>query len=726
MLNFMTPRTFTVSGAALPSLDDGAPALHLRSIRGDEALSKIYEYELGLVTPRSPLLPDSIAANLDLKAMVGKELTVTVQLDGMGTFVSGMVGTTDAANIGRGEREISGIVTAASLVEQLNRQYRYRLILNPWIVLAERRTDYRIFQNRSVIEIIDEVLKSNYMYSYVKRLGGTYPKLVYQVQYGESDFSFIQRLMEEHGIYWFYEHSNGVHRMVLVDNLGAHKRVVSEAYHTLPYYPPGRKIDTEYVSHFDTTESIQSGIWTTDDFDFTKPRADLTAQNALPQKTAHNQLTVYEWPGDYTDPAQGDQFARVRMEEIRSRGERAEGRGNLRNVVCGTTFTLAGHPQDAANREYLVIRSSLDAEEIGDGSGRGEYRVSATFEVQPATTMFRPPRTVTKPRTTGPQTAIVTGYEGSEIWTDQYGRVKLKFHWDRSAINDQNSSCWVRVSYPWAGSNFGGINIPRVGTEVVVDFENGDPDRPIVTGRVYNAMSMPPWKLPDHATQSGTLSRSMEGGYEKANAIRFEDKKGEEELWLQAERDMRTVIENDESHAVGHDRFATVGHDESVSIDNDRTAKVGRGEHVEIGEDRRHSVGQDAFLAVGRNHKLRVGKDRIEEIGNHRMDTIAANYQIRTGGHVEHSVQGHHQIDAGQAIRRKTRLYQLQAGDTAEIVGPAGKITLDSTGITLEAVRITFKGPVQSESGWVKNALDLRSKITEGDPLTPDYFPFSG
>jgi type VI secretion system secreted protein VgrG len=189
---------------------------------------------------------------------------------------------------------------------------------------------------------------------------------------------------------------------------------------------------------------------------------------------------------------------------------------------------------------------------------------------------------------------------------------------------------------------------------------------------------------------------------------------------------MRTVIENDESHAVGHDRSATVGHDESVSIDNDRTAKVGRGERVEIGEDRRHSIGQDAFLAVGRNHKLRVGKDRIEEVGNHRMDTIAANYQVRTGGHVEHSVQGHHQLDAGQAIRRKTRLYQLQAGDTAEIVGPAGKITLDSTGITLEAVRITFKGPVQSESGWVKNALDLRSKINEGDPLTPDYVPFSG
>lgn len=717
MLNFMTPRTFTVSGAALPSLDDGAPALQLRSIRGAEALSKIYEYELGLVTPRSPLLPDSIAANLDLKAMVGKELTVTVQLDGMGTFVSGMEGTTDAANIGRGEREISGIVTAASLVEQLNRQYRYRLILKPWIVLAERRTDYRIFQNRSVIEIIDEVLKSNYMYSYVKRLGGTYPKLVYQVEYGESDFSFIQRLMEEHGIYWFYEHSNGVHRMVLVDNLGAHKRVVSEAYHTLPYYPPGRKIDTEYVSHFDTTESIQSGIWTTDDFDFTKPRADLTAQNALPQKTAHNQLTVYEWPGDYTDPAQGDQFARVRMEEIRSRGERAEGRGNLRNVVCGTTFTLAGHPQDAANREYLVIRSSLDAEEIGDGSGRGEYRVSATFEVQPATTMFRPPRTVTKPRTTGPQTAIVTGYEGSEIWTDQYGRVKLKFHWDRSAINDQNSSCWVRVSYPWAGSNFGGINIPRVGTEVIVDFENGDPDRPIVTGRVYNAMSMPPWKLPDHATQSGTLSRSTKGGgYHTANAIRFEDKKGSEELWIHAEKNLCTEVENDEVHAVEHDQTVTVSHD--------RVKHVGNDEQVDIGHDRTHRITQDDSHAVGRNLRLTVAKDYTGNVGNNRTEKIAADYHISTGGHVEHTVQGHHQLRAGQSIVRRTRLYTLQSSDRVVIKGPGGTVSIDNSGITLDGVAVKLKGSVSQESGR-GGALDLQGVPLLGRPLDADHLPLS-
>ncbi|ABE34678.1 Rhs element Vgr family protein [Paraburkholderia xenovorans LB400] len=628
MLNFVTRRTLTVSGAMLPTLPDGEPALQLRAIAGEETLSTIYEYELSLVTPVDSLLPDSTAANFDLKEMIGGELTVTIQLDGMGTFVPGMAGASGAANFGAGMREISGIVTAASLVSQLNRQYLYRLKMQPWIVLAERRTDYRIFQNKTVVEIIDEVLKSNYLYSYVKRLGGRYSNLVYQVQYGESDFAFIQRLMAEHGIYWFFEHSRSFHRMVLVDNLGAHKPVESLAYQTLWYYPPGHKIDREYIEEFQTTDCIQSGVWTTDDFDFTQPGADLAVKNALPQKTAHNRLSVYEWPGDYTDAKDGAQFARVRMEEIRARGERATGRGHLRNVVCGTTFTLAGYPQEAANREYLVIGAKLLAEETGEQTGAGQYRIDTTFELQPATTMFRAPRTVAKPRTTGPQTAIVTGPPGQEIWTDRYGRVKLKFHWDHSPVNDQNSSCWVRVSYPWAGSNFGGVNIPRVGQEVIVDFENGDPDRPIVTGRVFNAASMPPWELPGNATQSGMLSRSMKGHYGTANAIRFEDKEGAEELWLQAERDMRTEVENDALHTVGNDRVRTVARNELVTIGDTRQRCVKADDGTLVGKDRVVEVLNNLLCAAGDSITLSCGDSIIELKSNGEINVTCNNFNI--------------------------------------------------------------------------------------------------
>ncbi|SIT49892.1 Rhs element Vgr protein [Paraburkholderia piptadeniae] len=725
MLTFLQRRTLTISGPALPLLPDGAPALLLSAIRGEESLSTVYGYELFLTTPLG--MPDAVASTINLKALAGTELTVTIQLDGMGTFAAGESGLAGRANIGAGTREISGLVMEAGFVGKLNRQYRYRVLLQPWPALMALCSDFRIYQRKTVVDILETVFGA-YLYSYDLRLSRTYPVLDYQVQYGETDLHFAQRLMAEHGIYWFIEHSDTFHRMVLVDHLGAHKAVESAAYQTLWYYPPGHKIDREYIDHFDTTERIQTGIWTTNDYHFKKPKAQLQAQNELPQDTAHNQLERYEWPGDYTEPADGEQFARVRMEELYAHGERASGKGNVRNVVCGTTFTLTGHPQASANREYLVLRSALEAEEVGESSGvAAHYRIATKFDVQPATTVFRPERKFAKPRTTGPQTAIVTGAPGSEIWTDQYGRVKLAFHWDRHGPKDHNSSCWIRVSYPWAGSNFGGIHIPRVGTEVIVDFENGDPDRPIVIGRVYNAMTMPPWDLPGNATQSGILTRSSkDGGYGNANAIRFEDRKGAEELWLQAERDMRTEVENDESHAVRHDRMKTIENDESTTIGHDRSETVGHDEQVDIRHDRRHRIGEDAFLEVGRNHTSQIGKDRIEQVGNHRKDQITANYLVEIGGHSEHKVQGHHQLEAGQLAGVKSRVIQLQAGDVTKISGPAGTITLDGNGITLEAVRITLKGPIQSSTGWVKNALDLRSDDREGLPFDLESFSFSG
>ncbi|BCF91893.1 type VI secretion system Vgr family protein [Paraburkholderia largidicola] len=726
MLNFLTARTLSVSGPALPQFPDGSPVLQLAALRGEEKLSSLYGYDLFLTTPLD--MPEEEAASVDLKALIGTELTVTIQLDGMGEFVAGATGLTGSANIGAGTREISGIVMEAGFVEQLNRQSRYRVLLQPWIALMDLRLDYRIFQRKTVVEILEAVF-GNYLYSYDLRLSGTYPVLDFQVQYGETDFHFVQRLMAEHGIYWFVEHSNTFHRMVLVDHLGAHKTVESAAYQTLWYYPPGHKIDREYIGRFNTSDRLQTGIWTTNDFDFKKPKAQLQAQNELAQDTAHNQLERYEWPGDYTDREHGEQFARVRMEELYAQGEVASGGGNVRSIVCGTTFTLAGHPQAGANREYLVLRATLEAEEVAEVTGSGaQYRIRTEFAVQPATTVFRPSREhYPKPRTTGPQTAIVTGAPGSEIWTDQYGRVKLAFHWDRHGPKDHNSSCWVRVSYPWAGSNFGGIHIPRVGTEVIVDFVNGDPDLPIVTGRVYNAMTMPPWDLPGNATQSGILTRSSkDGGYGNANAIRFEDKKGAEELWLQAEKDMRTEVENDESHAVRHDRIKTVENDENTTIGHDRSETVGNNEQVKIGHDRHHRIDHDAFLEIGRNHTLHIAKDRIEEIGNHRKDRITANHLVDIKGHAEHTVQGHYQLQAGQALDLSSKVLTLMAGDVAKIQGPAGTITLDGNGITLEAVRIVLKGPVQSTTGWVKNALEMRSDVRDGSTFDPETFPFSG
>ncbi|MBN3752379.1 type VI secretion system tip protein VgrG [Paraburkholderia sp. Tr-20389] len=690
--------TITIAGAAIPLAPSGEPALLLRRIQGTEALSEIYSYTLDCCTPLNSSMPERAAANLDLRSMIGKELTVSIQLDGMGSDTPGVAGAAGTSRIGAGTRQISGIVTQAHYVGQTSQQSHYRLIMKPWLWLTDQRSDFRIFQGKTVVEIIEQAFDT-YMYSYETRLSETYPVLDYQVQYGETDFRFIQRLMAEHGIYWFFEHSDGFHRLILVDHLGAHRPVESAAYRTLWYYPPGHKIDREYIDHFDLDGSLQSGRWTTNDFDFKKPAAVLLRQNELTQQTAHNDLERYEWPGDYTNPSHGEQFARWRMEQMRGLGERERGAGNVRDVVCGTTFRLAGHPHDTANREYLVIGSSIAASEVDLTSGPGHYSFAASFVTQPATTVFRPPRNLyPKPRTSGPQTAIVTGPPGEEIWTDQYGRVKLSFHWDRSGIKDQSSSCWIRVAYPWTGPNYGAVHIPRVGTEVIVDFENGDPDRPIVIGRVYNAESMPPWPLPGNATQSGILTRSTKnGGYDNANALRFEDRKGSEEVWLHAEKDQRIEVEHDESHWVGNDRRKTIDCNETVKVGMNRTETVGMNETIAVGMNRTEAVGMNETVVVGLNRmittgfsqEVQVGIDAMFTVGAMRDETVGANYQLEVGANWASQVGNNHTHAVQQTLAMNAgKAVNVQSGGTASYIAQdklvlqcgQASITLESNG----------------------------------------------
>ena len=734
-------RTITVKGAALPTAPTGESALLLRSIKGRETLSKVYAYTIDCGTPIDSVLSQQAAANLDLKSMIGKELTVSIQLEGMGSFVPGMVGGAGAVNIGAGAREISGIVTEAHYVGQSDQQSFYRLVLKPWVSLLEQRSDFRIFQRKTVVEIIEQVF-GNYMYSYEMRLSEQYPVLDYQVQYGETDYCFIQRLMAEHGIYWFFEHSDSFHRMILVDQLGAHKPVESAAYQTLRYFPQGHKIDAEHINHFSMNGSLQSGRVTTNDFDFKKPSTALIRQNELPLETAHNDLERYEWPGDYTDPSHGEQFARMRMEEVRAQGERASGSGNVRDVVCGTTFKLEGYPHEAANREYLVIEAGIKASEPDQTSNSGKYSFTSSFVVQPATVIFRPSREdYPKPCTSGPQTAIVTGPAGQEIWTDQYGRVKLSFHWDRSGVKDQNSSCWVRVSYPWAGGGYGGVNIPRVGSEVIVDFENGDPDRPIVVGRLYNAESMPPWELPGNATQSGMLSRSMKGGVETANGIRMEDKQGAEELWMQAQKDMNTTVKNNGSTSVGNNNSLDVGGDHSESIKGNRSSTV-TGTHTqqvtgavtqtyEAGQTRNITSGGYNEAIVGDTNSNIQGKYSSVRDGEwERAITGASTDNHLSGrtvnvkgldthaveGNVEHGATGYRYVSANEMAHaaettlsifgkaatdvRSASLVTLGVGEGGpgisidagkiEITAQGSTITIDSSGVSVNGAKISL------------------------------------
>ncbi|HAD4849763.1 TPA_asm: type VI secretion system tip protein VgrG [Salmonella enterica subsp. enterica serovar Typhi str. CT18] len=573
----------TVSGSAVPP-----GALLFASLDGGETLSELFSYVVQLKTPDTLNLGYvSPAANLPLKPMVGKDLCVNIELDG------------------GGKRHISGLVTAARVVGHEGRSVTYELRMEPWVKLLTHTSDYKAFQNKTVVDILDEVL-AEYPYPVEKRLVESYPVRTWQVQYGETDFDFLQRLMQEWGIYWWFEHSEDSHTLVLADAISAHKACPDSPL--VEWHQEGLKLDKEFIHTITANESLRTGQWVLDDFDFTKPRSLLANTVANPRETGHATYEHYEWPGDYFDKSEGEMLTRIRMEAQRSPGSRVLGGGNIRTLMTGYTFTLENYPTAEVNQEYLLMQTLLFVQDNAQHSGQDQhFTFSTRFELHPTREVFRPQRTVSKPHTKGPQSAIVTGPAGQEIWTDQYGRVKVQFGWDRYGKMDENSSCWIRVSYPWAGKGFGMIQIPRIGQEVLVDFKNGDPDLPIIVGRTYNQDTMPPWGLPGMASQSGIFSHSLYGGPTNGNMLRFDDKTGAEEVKFHAEKDLNTTVKNNETHTVMVDRTKTIIKNETNSIGEDRNTTVTKNDGLSVKLAQTINIGTTYRLDVGDQFTLRCG-----------------------------------------------------------------------------------------------------------------------
>ncbi|EAA8527034.1 type VI secretion system tip protein VgrG [Salmonella enterica] len=573
----------TVSGSAVPP-----GALLFASLDGGETLSELFSYVVQLKTPDTLNLGYvSPAANLPLKPMVGKDLCVNIELDG------------------GGKRHISGLVTAARVVGHEGRSVTYELRMEPWVKLLTHTSDYKAFQNKTVVDILDEVL-AEYPYPVEKRLVESYPVRTWQVQYGETDFDFLQRLMQEWGIYWWFEHSEDSHTLVLADAISAHKACPDSPL--VEWHQEGLKLDKEFIHTITANESLRTGQWVLDDFDFMKPRSLLANTVANPRETGHATYEHYEWPGDYFDKSEGEMLTRIRMEAQRSPGSRVLGGGNIRTLMTGYTFTLENYPTAEVNQEYLLMQTLLFVQDNAQHSGQNQhFTFSTRFELHPTREVYRPQRTVSKPHTKGPQSAIVTGPAGQEIWTDQYGRVKVQFGWDRYGKMDENSSCWIRVSYPWAGKGFGMIQIPRIGQEVLVDFKNGDPDLPIIVGRTYNQDTMPPWGLPGMASQSGIFSHSLYGGPTNGNMLRFDDKTGAEEVKFHAEKDLNTTVKNNETHTVMVDRTKTIIKNETNSIGEDRNTTVTKNDGLSVKLAQTINIGTTYRLDVGDQFTLRCG-----------------------------------------------------------------------------------------------------------------------
>ncbi|WP_322038694.1 type VI secretion system tip protein VgrG [Burkholderia diffusa] len=586
-------RVFTLDS---PHGDD----LKFHTLDGSDELGRLFEF-------RIEALADS--HSLSLKDMLGKPVTVRIEQQDLST------------------RHLNGIVARATLAgRRAERHYGYELVVRPWLWLATRRSDCRIFQNRTVPDIVQEVL-APYGFPIENKLTEAYVPREFCVQYNETDTAFVMRLMEFEGIYFYFRHAADSHTLVLCDAMSSH--VALPGYETIPYIAQDRTAiaDEEHIDGWLPAQAVSVGKHQTTDYDYTKPRADLSSQKVDPRGHDHDSFASFEWPGGYRDDAPGAHYSRVRLEEQQAEHERASADTDVRGAAPGYLFTLAHCPRADQNREYLIVRCRYRFQENAYASDQGAEAVvhQTMMLVQPSSLPYRSPRETPRPRTNGPQTATVVGPPGEEIWTDQYGRVKLQFRWDRYGQSNQDSSCWVRVSSPWAGGGFGGVQIPRVGDEVVVDFLNGDPDEPIVTGRVYNGEKMPPWGLPGSATQSGLLSRSSPGGTtDHANAFRFEDKKGAEQLWMHAERNFDAETEADHTLSVGNNHTHTVGNDETMQVKNNRQRSVGQNETVNIGKNRVAQIGVDETHGVGGNRTRTVGKNETV--------TIAANRDATIGG----------------------------------------------------------------------------------------------
>ncbi|MGI9500767.1 MAG: type VI secretion system Vgr family protein, partial [Geminicoccaceae bacterium] len=575
-------------------------ALAFRHMRGREAVSDVFDFHLELLSE-----DDGIA----LEDVLGTPISLTMQLEN------------------QGERYFHGYAAEFVYGGTDGSYARYLARVRPWLWFLSNSTDCRIFQNLSVPDIVKKIFSKYPNASYEFKINQSYPERVYCVQYDESDLKFVRRLLEEEGIFFFFEHLDGEHKLILADDQTAY--LERDDYADIPFFPKDDRSrrERDHLYDWQGMLSVRPGSFVQNSFDFEKPRTDLLTRRSAPLPHAQADGEIYCYPACYEETDQGTRRARIRLEEQQATHKRMRGSGTVAGLGSGQKFKLTDYPRADQNDEYLVIsvKHEIWADSYrGQASNDGEDPYLCTIEAQPSAIPYRPPMETPASVVTGPQTATVTGPGGEEIWTDKYGRVKVQFPWDREGKQDENSSRWIRVSQAWAGTGFGGIHIPRIGQEVIIEFWAGNPDWPMVTGRVYDGANMPPYSLPGSATQSGIKSDSTKGGA-GSNEMRFEDKKGDEQVYIHAQKNEDIVVNNDKTE--------NVGHDETIGIANDRTEEVGNNETLSVAVDRSRSVGSNESVTVGSNQAVNIGQNRTDMVGANETRTVAMILAQNVGLH---------------------------------------------------------------------------------------------
>jgi type VI secretion system secreted protein VgrG len=541
----------------------GEDVLLLHAFSGREDISQLFQFDL-----------ESISENdaIDFKDIVGQNVTLQIILaDGSPRYWNGFI-----SRFFQGARSENLASYHAEMV--------------PWLWFLTRTTDCRIFQKQKVPDIIQQIFKDLGFKDFELRLYGDFVEREYCVQYRESYFNFVSRLMEEEGIYYFFEHEENKHTLVLANDPAAHKPCPEQ---TSARYELNKGLwqEEDVVLEWRQEQELRPGRYTLTDYNFETPSTDLAVS-----VSGQSPFEIYDYPGEYRKRSEGEGLARIRLQEQEKTRIVVHGSSSCRAFGPGYHFDLTDHYRSDLDQAYLLTSVYHQASQGGDyrsgslGSNDSDFTYVNRFECIPYSTIFRPARVTPQPVIQGCQTAIVVGPSGEEIHTDKHGRVKVQFHWDREHHRDENSSCWIRVSHPWAGKGWGSVSIPRIGQEVIVDFLDGDPDQPIITGRVYNAELMPPYELPSGGVVSGLKSNTHKGkGY---NEISMNDTAKKEMITVHGQYDMSTTVEHDDTQTVHNNRSITVDgtHSETVKgavteTYNDKHAETVKGAVTETYND---------------------------------------------------------------------------------------------------------------------------------------------
>lgn len=636
----------------------GKDTFLLAAFEGVERISGLFEFQITALSEDLNIDPDKI---------LGKSATVTIQ--------------------NQQQRSFNGFIKSFTFGEIESSDLRqYQMVMVPWLWFLSQTNDHRIFQEQNTKEIVSQIFDDLGFSDYEFRAAGG-SKREYCVQHNESDFDFVSRLLEEDGVAYFFQHSDDKHQLVLVDQKNAYEEVVE----TDLEYSKGSSPNNQ-ITGWEHVYLFKKGQWSLNDYNFKEPRKDLIVNSKTKSQYARNgSYEHYEYPGFYNTDA-ASELVKIRLDAEEVDRESVKGTSDCSTFFAGGKFNLAKHATGSERGSYVlvsVVHSTYDNSYFSGSEGSSGY--TNEFIAVPADVHFRPQLQHLKPVMKGPQSALVVGPAGEEIYIDEHGRIKVQFIWDREGKKDENSSCFVRVVQSWAGNQWGSSFIPRIGHEVIVNFLDGDPDRPLVTGSVYNGRNRPTYPS---KTQSGIKTRSTKDATpQNYNELRFEDKKGDEQILIHAEKDFDTEVEhdqtltvdNDRTKSVGNDENSTIGNDRNKSVSNNQTESVGKNKSIDVGEDHSETIGQNMMLSVGKNASIDVAENHTESVGKNM--TVSVSKDLRE------TVEGKYTENVTDAYALKAKTITMEADDQIKLSTGSASILMKSNGdITISGANINVKG----------------------------------